>query len=175
MPATLKAEFTPIGAIWQSSANVSIVNEADAQLIVQSAPPGFSLRENGLKVEPGYGHRIVGVLKVREAHSGARSLLQRDALTSLRRGAFSNAANAVVDAYTPLAQEEQEGTACRRARAAADFGSGWALPPGLTWVDPPRFACRAISSLRTRLVRPVSDLRRASTSRNRLCESGQPR
>jgi hypothetical protein len=50
-----------------------------------------------------------------------------------------------------------------------------ALTPQLTWVDPPRFACRAISSLRTRLVRPVSDLRRASTSRNRLGESGQPR
>jgi hypothetical protein len=34
---------------------------------------------------------------------------------------------------------------------------------GVTGHDPPRLPCRAISSLRTRLVRPVSDLRRAST------------
>jgi len=127
---TLKAEFTPIGEVGKMQATHSMVaSAADVRVFYDSAPAGFTLRDNEVAVEPNYGHRILGILKVRRSIGDRCILVQRDALAALREAAFAAGANAVVYATTPLAQE-QNYQLCARANEAGEFGSGWAVVLG---------------------------------------------
>jgi hypothetical protein len=130
MRTTIKAEFTPIGIVGNGSAAATIVASAsEVQVFYASSPAGFSLRENELTVEPGYGHRILGIVKLQLRQNGACWLTQKDALSSLQRGAYLSGANAVVYATSPLAQTANE-TSCLNAAQESNFGSGWAVVLG---------------------------------------------
>jgi hypothetical protein len=124
----MHAELTPVGALDLPRSQVPIVpSAADVQVFYSSAPAGFTLRNNELQVETGYGHRIVGIIKLQRDQGGRTcTLIQRDAMEALRQGAYLNGGNAVVYATSTLGQADNP-TACMQAAKISDFGSGWAV------------------------------------------------
>jgi hypothetical protein len=123
---TMTPEFTPTGIVGADTSATIVARARDVKVFYASSPPGFSLRDNELTVEPGYRHRILGILKLQLETAGICRLTQKDALNSLRREAYLNGANAVVYAITPLAREENR-IACTNAGNESNFGTGWAV------------------------------------------------
>ncbi|MEZ4360473.1 MAG: hypothetical protein R3B48_09845 [Kofleriaceae bacterium] len=131
-PVTLKPEFTAVGALGNPVAAVAVAANAEAvQVFYASSPAGFTLRENELKVEDGFNHRIIGIVKLRRAAGAFENcnVVQADAIAAMQQGAYTNGANAVVYATSPLATEPDQ-LICQRAFEAGEFGSGWAVVLG---------------------------------------------
>jgi hypothetical protein len=123
---TMTPEFTPTGIVGADTSVTIVASARDVKVFYASSPPGFSLRDNELTVEPGYRHRILGILKLQLGMAGVCSLTQKDALNSLQKVAYLHGANAVVYASTPLAREENQ-IACSNAVKESNFGTGWAV------------------------------------------------
>jgi hypothetical protein len=114
---TLKPEYTAMDLTHQPQVSGQLVKAApEVKVFYASSPAGFSLRDNELKVEPGYSHRILGVLKVRREGGVACSAVQ----------AYANGANAVVYATTQL-PKEQDNAVCMHVSEQGEFGAGWAV------------------------------------------------
>ena len=128
----LNAEYTPVGA--QGTAHreqPTVASPHEVRVYYKSSPPGFTLGENELEVEPGFDHRILGELKVRGDGTvndcgGEGSPGQKDVFAKLQAVAHAVGANAVIYAYSEVAQTGRF-MDCRNALERNEFGGGWAV------------------------------------------------
>ena len=124
-PMHTKTRFDTIGEYHgQTKATPITASPEEVKIFYGTSPPGFSLKENELKVEPGYGHRILGTVKV-VWESGScgdgGKLTKADVISKLRESAHANGANAVI--YVHSAPDESP--SCRQDDET--FGAGWAV------------------------------------------------
>jgi len=143
-PLRLRAEYTPVGPVGQTRpVRADVTTLSDVVVYYKSAPAGFTLRENELKVEPGFHHIILGELVVARRDGACyvpqetistpqgrryRYTNQRDVLDTLRQKAYVIGANAVVYAYSSLKQKSDKGDACEPLRLPGlEYGGGWAV------------------------------------------------
>jgi uncharacterized protein YbjQ (UPF0145 family) len=143
-PLAYQTRFDRIGLIASTPAAQPIVaSPRDVKLYYASAPPGFSLRDNELKVEPGYTHRILG--RVQVLHGGGycdlgplpaagRSAL----LEAMQQRAHAAGANAAIYVQSELEEGVGEKEVCRLANEMArarvlntrPWAEGWAVVIG---------------------------------------------
>lgn len=100
-PLALRADYKPVGLSSQQTGAPTVRGPQDVLLFRQNGPRGFTLRENELSVEPGYGHRILGAIEVRYDRGACSNVenYQSPAIELerlVRARAFAAGANAVI-------------------------------------------------------------------------------
>jgi len=142
-----KGRFDATGEYHDGARAVPVVAKPeDVRVFYGSAPDGFTLRDNELRVEPGYTHRIVGTAKVipgpvhcdHEADDTANpgGYGKRQVLAQLRTTAYENGGNAIIyaESYVANNPSPRDG-ANRRERCDAlkrygRYGSAWVVVLG---------------------------------------------
>ncbi|MCP4445068.1 MAG: hypothetical protein GY811_06945 [Myxococcales bacterium] len=138
--AQLRAEFTSFQQGEQDG--VTRQTPETVKVYYKSSPKGFSLAQNELTVDDGYAHLVLGELKVRtgisknvktgseydsvECYRSEHRPGQEHVLAALKKEAAARGANAVVYAYSELAQTSSR-SECDRQAEANEFGGGWAV------------------------------------------------
>jgi hypothetical protein len=125
IPMQTKARFDQVGEYRGESKAAPITASPDAvKVFYGTSPPGFSLKDNELKVEPGFHHQILGTVKVvyESGSCGDGGLLSKaDVIRLLRESAHAHGANAVIYAHS----EPDETPSCESDDNV--FGAGWAV------------------------------------------------
>jgi hypothetical protein len=134
----LKARYDATGELGHSAPAAASVKAEDVRVFYDSAPAGFSLKDNELKVEEGYQHKILG--KVRVSSGGGSCDVQpyvtkKAILSALRERAAREGANAVIytSSSVPDGIDSAYGSdgACSALatarRRGPDLGFGWAV------------------------------------------------
>lgn len=125
--ATLRPEFTPIGPQRGAIAVAPVVASAEkVEVYFASAPAGFSLRENEVKVEAGFQHEILGIIKLWPDQRGECRLSQESAVSLMRKVGYEIGANAVIYMQSDLPQAGIPAQ-CSRVLAVGNAGEGWAV------------------------------------------------
>jgi hypothetical protein len=124
-PRTFGGRFDHVGEITSSAdaAARTIVPNAEAvRVFYETAPAGFSLKDNELRVEAGYEHQVLGVVRVVPRTGNCvdgGSIAKPEVIRLLRETAYQHGANAVI--YAMSVPDEQP-------RCTLDqVGSGWAV------------------------------------------------
>jgi hypothetical protein len=141
-PLSLKAKFSETGEMGTSgSPPLSDVGEAgQVKVFYASAPDGFSLKDNELKVEPGFRHHILGTVEVKYnagACDDVRDLGRpRDYIAELmKRRAHLAGANAVIYAVIDVSGDDDgkelsklcTSRELNRSLFELSFARGWAV------------------------------------------------
>ena len=107
-----------------------------------TSPAGFSLRDNELKVEPGFGHQILGTVSVREgdqhcsneqigATSGAPIPYRKnDVIAQMQETAYEHGGTAVIYAESYLSDQADGDERCKVLERHAAYGNGWVVVLG---------------------------------------------
>ena len=137
----LRAQFASVGLEREGPPVPIVSSAADIAVHHGSSPNGFTLRDNELKVEPGYDHQILGTIQVRYDQGWCKWTKPfepnpRAALVELmREKALAKGANAIIYADSVLTEESSpedlERICFERARSSnllsASFATGWAV------------------------------------------------
>jgi len=127
-PLALKNRFDHTGEYTGTASATPIVGTAEeVKVFYASAPPGFTLRENELKVEPGYTHRILGTVRTRYTDGDCRLGTKADVVRSLREAAFANGGNAVIYVHSALGDAPTAADEMCLAPGEEDYGGGWVV------------------------------------------------
>jgi hypothetical protein len=131
--APLRSRFDGYGNVDAApGAARSVGAAAQVQVFYGTAPDGFSLRDNELKVEGGHGHRILGTVQVLrdEGHCGVSRRTKQEVITTLREVAHANGGNAVIYAASRISAHATPGQVCDEIEDHLDIGSGWVVVLG---------------------------------------------
>lgn len=142
-PLSVNARFERIGLAGNQPAAISPKVESPNAIAVHlgSSPPGFSLRENELTVEQGYGHEILGTVSLRYAAgtcfdpSSFGPSPRKHFLQLLTHKAHEKGANAIIYVTSELAEDattqDLRNLCIERAHSGSQFSrsyaSGWAV------------------------------------------------
>jgi hypothetical protein len=127
-PFRYDSRFDAVGEYRAPSQVSPIVPSADAvKVYYASAPPGFSLRENELKVETGYKHQILEMVLSKGGgtwgigETPKKSTVMRE----LQKCAYEQGGNAVIYADSRIGEATSAWTMPREVAETNKFGSGW--------------------------------------------------
>jgi hypothetical protein len=126
---TMRTRFDRYGNVdSQEEPRQAVATPADVEVFYGTSPGGFSLRDNELKVEAGYHHRILGTAVVVQAGGkcGKGDAAKKDVIDQLRQAAFERGGNAVIYAISYLSDEPVDED-CKVVRARGSLGSGWVV------------------------------------------------
>ena len=126
---TARGRFDNYGDVDAHAASGPAVASPDqVKVFYGTAPAGFTLRENELKVEPGFNHRIVGTVHA-VWNAGAcweGEFTKKDVIAVLRSTAQQAGGNAVI--YATSAVSDSTEHVCDEIQGkGGDFGSGWVV------------------------------------------------
>lgn len=140
---SLKARYDATGELGSHRDSAPTVEADDVRVFYDSAPAGFSLAENELKVEVGYQHSILGKVRVTfgEGSCAMEPYVSKDrVIGTLQEAAASAGANALIYATSTIPNglsgpfgPDGACTALEEARRQGpNLGFGWAvvLQPG---------------------------------------------
>lgn len=138
---TLKPKFIPAGDYGSEETHAAPSVNSPAQIqIVEGLPVGFSLEDKEgyaeyneeLVVEKGFGHKVLGYIKVDFPNVGicTTDVAKKTVMQELRQGAFSHGANAVVDAHSNVGDHDwwtRFINPCKYMGERGGYGHGWAV------------------------------------------------
>ena len=138
---TLKPKFIPVGDYGSEETKVTPSVSSPAQIrIIEGLPAGFSWEDKEgyaeyneeLVVEKGFGHTILGYIKVDYPDVGIcdTAVSKETVMRELRQGAFSHGANAVVDAHSNVGDHagwSMFWNPCKYMGERGGYGHGWAV------------------------------------------------
>jgi hypothetical protein len=129
-PLNLRTEFNPVGRMDAFQNKPKAVNSyQDILVYLKSAPEGFTLKENELKIEEGFDHIILGEIKVfiKRPYDAITEIINAKYKTieELKQAAFEKGANAIIYCVTNISNDPSEAEFKRAV--ALGFGSGWAV------------------------------------------------
>ncbi len=112
-PLKMQAKFKEVGEIRSAEKIVFAVDKAeDVKIFYGNSPDGFSLKENELKVEDGFGHRILGTVEIRYKDGTCHKNDQfsekprSDFFRLMRQRAFEKGASALIYVSSELAGDD---------------------------------------------------------------------
>ena len=127
----LKTRFVPAGEyVPNQQAKVShSVGSAGEVKIYFGPVAGFSLNEDELSVEKGFGHTVVGYIKVvyDKGMCDASEADKNTVVQKLQQAAFAHGANAVVYAHSNLGENPGFFDVCKYMNKREGYGHGWAV------------------------------------------------
>lgn len=137
-PIRMRADFQPMGLAQPAGARPNAATPDRVLIFHDAAPPGFTLRENELKVEPGFAHRILGTVEVSRERGVCQQPERKQWVAETIRlmaqqEAFAAGANALiyyVSDVPPRATPEQFTDICIAKHSSAArrwFAHGWAV------------------------------------------------
>lgn len=127
---SVRGAFTPVGVYGQSQdATRSLDSVEDVKVYYKSAPDGFTLTNNEVEVEDGYGHTILGDIKViyESGFCDQGHIDQATIIRIMQETAHEKGANAVIFANSKLSQNPTRSRVCGVAKQGGTFGWGWAV------------------------------------------------
>jgi hypothetical protein len=122
--------------------SASVVKAVDVRVFYGTAPAGFSLRDNELTVEPGFGHRILGTVRVEwtgeRACWGYRDTYDKrttmpvtkpKAIEQMKAIAASQGGDAIIYVSSRISDEPLDGEVCSLLREGhrGDLAAGWVV------------------------------------------------
>jgi hypothetical protein len=125
-PLVVRGRFDAYGDYDASRAVEPAVEYTDdIKIFYGTAPDGFSAGERDLKVADGYGHRVLGTVRVvRSEGVCAKGIFRkRDVIDAMRVAAFERGGNAVIYATSNVSDEPSN--VCGEVAGRADYGGGW--------------------------------------------------
>ena len=138
IPLQYKTGFNRIGEYQIKTKKKPIVKTPEEiKVYLNSSPDGFSLKENELKVEPGYKHKILGSLKVKylngSCSTGPNAGKPEVLITILKERAYKEGGNAIIYTYNHFPDDATQSDICRsisekrQSRVITDFSfaGGW--------------------------------------------------
>ncbi|MEO0461435.1 MAG: hypothetical protein AAF219_11375 [Myxococcota bacterium] len=129
--AQLDSHFQAYGELGAAKpSGPSVAAAEDVRVFMGMAPDGFSLRENELTVEEGYGHEVLGrVFATRGLGLCDVGDISPELVgEALRSAAFPTGANAVIYAQSDVAESASGAEQCQIIRNnGGRVGSGWAV------------------------------------------------
>jgi hypothetical protein len=129
----LRSRFDGYGNVDASSRAAPAVGAAaHVQVFYGTAPDGFSLRDNELKVDGGHDHRILGTVQVLrdDGHCGVSQRTKQEVIAALREVAYANGGNAVIYATSRISAQATPRQVCEEIEDHLDIGSGWVVVLG---------------------------------------------
>jgi hypothetical protein len=149
MRREFRVDFSPVGEYGGAGGGQKATQVDEVRVFFASAPEGFSLKENELKVLTGYRHRILGKLKVIGAkqhpqcwdypdpeerkwyedvfdYAGGLRPDKKTMLVFLKERAKEVGANAIIYVYSELPDESSD-AACKKGHATDDYAGAWAV------------------------------------------------
>ena len=138
----VQAKYKEVGEIGSIENVVRAVDKPeDVRLFYANSPAGFSLKENELKVEDGFEHRILGTISIRYKDGHCIKMDQfsenprNDFFQLMRQKAFEKGANALIYVSSELSgdddREEFKKLCNSRAYSGTQmelsYASGWAV------------------------------------------------
>ena len=139
--AALKPKFIPVGDYGSSEtdAKAPVTSAAEVKTF-EDLPAGFALQDKEgyeeyneeLVVEKGFGHKVLGYIKVDYPDVGMcdTAVRKETVLQLLRQGAFSHGGNAVVAAHSNLGDHagwSMFWNPCKYMGERGGYGNGWAV------------------------------------------------
>lgn len=102
----------------------------DVKIYYGMAPDGFAASDRDLQVETGYGHRVIGTVRVvRSEGDCTRGIFRkRDVIDAMRVAAFQRGGNAVIYATSNVSDDPVD--VCAEIDGRADYGGGWIVVLG---------------------------------------------
>jgi hypothetical protein len=102
----------------------------DVSIFYGMAPDGFAAGDRDLRVEAGYGHRVIGTVRVvrTEGDCSKGVFRKRDVIDAMRVAAFQRGGNAVIYATSNVSDEPTD--VCAELDGRLDFGGGWIVVLG---------------------------------------------
>ncbi len=140
-PLALKARFDRVGLVTGNEKNTATTPPEDIKVYYGNSPEGFSLKENELKVEPGFSHRILGPVSVGDDYGSCYELdkykpnISKSLENLVRDKASKVGANAVIYYSTDVTQDDTAGDFRRLCLKRRDrmnnleysYARGWAV------------------------------------------------
>lgn len=133
-----QTRFDRYGAINGAHPRAPIVAvPADVQVFYGTGPAGFALHDGELRVEPGFHHEILGVLRVLkdDGNCALGGLSKQDVIDQLQAAARDRGGDAVVYAASTLSDSTSASDRCRAIDGKDDLGSGWIVVLGAAQAD----------------------------------------
>jgi len=127
-PLAVLPYFDPVGELGSvKKIELSIDSPEDVKIFLNSAPNGFSLAENELKVLPGYSHKTLGVLKIKysSGHCVAGDLGRTDLINILKKGTYDNGGNAIIYSSILWVDGTKGRRRCTPGNEDPTYASGW--------------------------------------------------
>ena len=136
----MRGTFEPVGEIGALPSGGEPLEPEEVRVFAATAPDGFTLRDNELEVEEGYGHRVLGIVRAiyrrgNCLHGGPTS--SRDVYSVLQEAAAAEGADAVIYATSRIPPDATPTDICQ---ADGDYGQGWAVLLGSAPSEPNRTA-----------------------------------
>ena len=120
-----------------------VATAADVKVYYGTAPAGFTLRDHELDVEPGFGHRVLGTVKLsdndgkclyKEYWSDEQSPTGRydkqHVITQLRTRARDAGGNAIIYVASEVTDDGDAAWTCAAVARGDDLGSAWVVVLG---------------------------------------------
>jgi hypothetical protein len=120
----------------QPLATPRVATAEDIKVFYGTAPEGFSLRDNELKVEGGFDHQILGTIVVQWNEDGKRCdwpplFTKRDVIAQMRVSAHQQGGTAVIYAHSAIPDSPDPDAICSGiAENKASLGNGWVVVLG---------------------------------------------
>ena len=132
-PLSTRARFDTYGEYGSAQkAEPTAAGPDQVRVFMGTAPDGFSLRENELKVEPGFGHRILGRVRVvyKTGYCWDGGATQRDVVAQMKAEAYQHGGDAIIYALSAIETSPTPGELCQSIRDRDDLGAGWVVVLG---------------------------------------------
>jgi hypothetical protein len=108
---------------------IAVTSPDAIKVFYGTSPAGFSLRENELKVEPGYNHRIIGTARAVfvDGNCALGDFTKDDVLAILRKTAQEAGGNAII--YVTSVVSDRPKDLCQEVKGATndELGFGWVV------------------------------------------------
>jgi hypothetical protein len=132
-PLTTRARFDTYGEYGAAKRTEPTAAGPDqVRVFMGTAPDGFSLRENELKVEPGFDHHVLGRVRVvyKTGYCWDGGATQRDVIAQMKAEAYHQGGDAIIYALSAIETSPTPGELCQSIRDREDLGAGWVVVLG---------------------------------------------
>jgi hypothetical protein len=130
-PLRVKTYYEPVGRLGsgQPTSTPIVDTWRDVGVYMRSAPRGFTLTDNEVAVEAGFGHRVLGFLRVTydTGYCDLGELGQKDLIRSLQERGHTAGANAVIYVQTLWTEGTTGIGRCTGVERNPTYASGWAV------------------------------------------------
>jgi hypothetical protein len=125
-PLQVRGRFDTYGDV-DAGGSAPAVSAEPVKVYYGTAPAGFTLRDNELKVEDGFAHRILGTVRVvwDKGNCDQGSFSKKDVVEAMRRTARERGGNAVIYASSHISDEPRY--VCGEIWGKDDYGGGWVV------------------------------------------------
>jgi hypothetical protein len=125
-PLQVRGRFDTYGDV-DAGGSAPAVSAEPVKVYYGTAPAGFTLRDNELKVEDGFAHRILGTVRVvwDAGNCDHGGFSKKDVVEAMRRTAKERGGNAVIYASSHISDEPRY--VCGEVWGKDDYGGGWVV------------------------------------------------